>query len=199
MSIDFPNPRSVFTPKVPDSIENGVLKNYLQDMVQHIDRVYSKGFDNVDAIRDGIDAYGEIYTKDNADTTTLNSAAKVQITDFDANGQSSNMTPDHTNDRITISKDGKYLVTISVAVKNSAGASHQIHIELYKNNGATAFDNVHGHRNLAAGTDVGSITLSGIISVSKDDTIELWADTDSGTDKDVTFQDVTVSIIQVGT
>lgn len=144
-------------------------------------------------------AFGEIYVKDNAVAMTLNSAAKVQVTIFGTDGQSNNTTPDHTNDHITITKAGMYLVTISTAVQNNAAQSHKIVLSLWKNNGATEFTNVHAHRNLSGGsTDVGSISLSGIVDVAVNDTLEVWADTSAAADRSITVEDITLSIVQVG-
>ena len=143
--------------------------------------------------------YGEIYCKDNVAQTTLNSAAKVQVTDFDTNGASNNSTPDHTNDHITITKAGMYLCTISISLVNVAAQAHTIDLLLYKNNGATAFNNVHGHRDMTGGGgDKGSMSLSGIIDLAVNDTIELWADTDAAANRDVIFEDVTMSLVQIG-
>ncbi len=143
-------------------------------------------------------AYGEISVKDSTAAITLNSADHTQISEFNTNGVSNNVTPDHTNEHIVITKAGMYLVTAVIAVKNSAGQAHLMHVDLFKNNGGTVFGNIHAHRNLSAGSDVGSIALSGIVSCNVDDTLELWATTDSGTDRDVTFEDITFSIIQIG-
>lgn len=142
--------------------------------------------------------FGEIYVKDNATTTTLNSAAKVQITIFDTDGESNNSTPDHTNDHITITKAGKYLITVSLSVENGAGAAHKIDASIWKNNGATEFNNIHSHRDLSAGTDLGALALSGIVDLSVNDTIEVWLDTDRGSDSVVTVEDITLSLVQIG-
>lgn len=142
---------------------------------------------------------GEIYVKDNAVNTTLNSTGgKVQLTIFDTDGLSNgSVTPDHTNDHITIGKSGYYFVSISMSVGNQAGASNIITASLWKNNGATEFTNVHANRTLAAGTDIGSITMSGIIDGTANDTLELWVDTNRAFDTDVLFEDVTLSIYQI--
>jgi hypothetical protein len=144
--------------------------------------------------------FGEIYVKDNAVTTTLNSAAKVQVTVFASNGESNgSITPDHTNDHITVGVDGKFLVMVSLSFKNNAAQSHLVSIGVFSNNGVTEFPNIHSDRSLTGGSgDVGSVSLSGIISVSLGDTIELWANTDVAADRSVTFEDISLSIIQVG-
>ena len=143
--------------------------------------------------------FGEINVKDSSATTTLNSDAIVQLTIFDTNGESNNTTPDHTNDHIEIATAGIYLVTVSIHVNNEAAQSHVIHASLYKNNGATELENVHSHRSLSGGSgDVGSISMSGIVSLSVNDTVEIWATTDAAGDRSVTFSDATLSIVMIG-
>jgi hypothetical protein len=143
-------------------------------------------------------AFGEIFAKDNSTTTSVSSGGWTQITIFDTNGVSNNTTPDHTNDHITITQAGMYMATISIVVENNAGAGHAVEFSLYKNNGASEFTNVHAHRTLSAGTDKGSVSLSGIVDLAVNDTIELWATSDSGTAKNITVSDVTLSLIQNG-
>lgn len=151
-------------------------------------------------MRNGGLTYAEIYVKDNATTTTLNSTGgKVQITVFDTNGASNNCTPDHTNDHITVVTAGDYLVTISISLLNNAAQAHKVEMLLYKNNGDTAFNNIHAHRTLTGGsTDAGSASLSGIITAAANDTIELWANTSAAADRAVTFEDITLTMIQIG-
>ena len=143
--------------------------------------------------------FGEIYCADNTDAVTLNSAAKVQITDFDANGPANNTTPDHTNDHITITKAGMYLAIVTLSVKNNAAQSHVVTFSIWKNNGAAEFANTHVHRTLTGGsTDIGSLSISAIIDLAATDTIELWANTDAAADRSVTVVDCSLSLLQVG-
>ena len=142
--------------------------------------------------------YGEIYAKDSAVDLTLNSAAKVQVTSFTVNGLSNNMTPDHTNDHITVSTAGVYMCNVSTSVSNQAAQAHILDLSVYKNNGATEFANVHSHRGLDGGSESGSITMSGLITLAASDTIELWATTNSGVNRDVRFEDITLSLMKVG-
>ena len=141
--------------------------------------------------------FGEIYVRDNTNTMTLNSAAKVQITDFDTNGEALNMTPEHANDHIIVSVAGTYWVMVSIVVRNAAGSGHEIHVELFKNNGATVVNNVHAHHDLSASTDAESISLNGIITAAADDTLELWADTDIAGNRNVIFEDLTFSVMRI--
>jgi hypothetical protein len=143
--------------------------------------------------------FAEISVKDNTDAVTLNSTAKVQITNFNINGLSNNATPDHTNDHITIVKAGKYFVSVSLAVQNNASQTHKVDVSLWKDNGTTEFTNIHNHRTLSGGsTDVGAISISGIIDADVDDTLELWADTSAAANRSVTFEDLTFLILQIG-
>ena len=143
--------------------------------------------------------FGEIFVKDNAAATILNSVGGiVQVAVFDTDGISNGaVTPDHTNDHITAGKDGKYRVTCSISVQNAAGASNIIDVSIFKNNGTTKFLNCHAHRTLSAGTDIGSITMQGMIDLLANDTIELWADTSRAVDTNVIFSDITLNIEQM--
>jgi hypothetical protein len=142
--------------------------------------------------------FGEIYFSENTTAVTLNSAAKVQIA-FEDNGIFNGMIPNATEDHIEIESDGEYFIAASIAVANQAAQAHKMSISMYLNNGATECVNVHADRTLAGGsTDVGSMSLNGLVELLTGDTVELWAITDSSSDRDVLFEDVTISIIKVG-
>ena len=143
--------------------------------------------------------FGEIYEKDNTNTMSVSSAAFTQVLDFAFDGQSNQCTPDHTNDHITIDIAGIYLITCSISAESTAGLGHAVDFCVGKNNGGTLFNNVHAHRDLAGGGgDKGSISLSGIVSLSAADTIELWATTDSVPALDIIVGDCTLSVVQIG-
>ena len=136
-------------------------------------------------------------TASNFEKNPKNQCHKVTEDLWLTNGESQLSTPDHTNDHIEVDVSGTYMVMVSISAANSAGVGHKIVVDVYKNNGATAFANLHAHRTLAAGTDTGSMSLSGLIAVDLGDTLELWADTDSAIDRTVIFEDVTFSIRQI--
>jgi len=143
-------------------------------------------------------AYGEIYSKDNTTPTVLNSAAKVQILVFTTNGVSHDMTPNFSESHIIVQKSAIYLVKASVTVANNNAFTHILNVDLFKNNGSTQFENVHFHRKLTGGSgDIGSATMSGLVQLNKDETIELWANTDAAADRSVIFDDITLSITQI--
>lgn len=146
--------------------------------------------------------YGEISATDANSTVTITTAGKankVQIAVFDTNGASNNMTPDHTTDDITVTVAGVYLCVVSLHILSAAaGGADSIGYSVYKNNGATELTNLHGQRQLAGGgTDEGSVCLSGIVSLSVNDTIELWMWNNDSTD-DFIVDDVTLSLVMIG-
>lgn len=146
--------------------------------------------------------FASIYANDANDTLTISDtgqANKVQVTTFDTNGESNNATPDHTNDHITVTKAGIYLCNVSLHVKSvGAGGADTIGYSVYKNNGATEFADLHGQRDLSGGGgDEGSISLSGIIDLAVNDTIEVWIWNNDSTD-DIVVDDINLSLVQVG-
>ena len=141
--------------------------------------------------------FGEIYARDNTATTST-STTKTQILIFDTDGQSNNMTSVNAQGHIVVVKAGKYKIDTSISIKNSSGAAHVINVEMYKNNGATVFNNIHAGRNLGTGSDVGNLTMSGLVDLAVDDTIEIWITSDSASARNVTVEDIDFSAIQTG-
>ena len=71
--------------------------------------------------------FAEIYARDNTATTST-STTKTQVLIFDTNGEFNNMTPDHAQDHITVTKAGKYKIDTSISIKNSSGSAHVISV-----------------------------------------------------------------------
>ena len=141
--------------------------------------------------------FAEIYARDNTATTST-STTKTQILIFDTDGESNNMTPDHAQDHITVLKAGKYKIDTSISIKNSSGSAHVISVEMYKNNGTVVFNNIHAGRTFSTGSDVGNMTMSGIVDLAANDTIEMWITSDSASARTVTVEDVDFCAIQIG-
>ncbi len=142
--------------------------------------------------------FGEIYVKNNSNTMSVSSAGYTQVTDFAVNGESNNTTPDHNSDHITIIESGRYIVTVSMAILNSAGAGHTIDVHVSKNNDTTVFANLEAQRTLSAGTDAGSGSISGIIDINATDTLEVWISSDSGVARNITVIDITLTLVMLG-
>lgn len=142
--------------------------------------------------------FGEIYVKDNTDPTILNSASKVKIIDFDSEGLSHKVTLDLAFSCLIVQKKGIYMVSICMHLNNNAAQTHVVDISLYTNGAETAILNVHGHRTLTGGSgDVGSLAAYGVVAFDVDDTVKVYADTDSSNDRSVTFEDVTLNIYKI--
>ena len=147
-------------------------------------------------------ARAEIYAYDVGVAITIAAAGKankVQITSFTTNGAFSNMTPDHSNDHITVVRAGIYLCTASIHIESvGGGGADEFGFSVWKNNGATEFQNCHGHRLLAGGGgDTGSVGLSGHIDLAVNDTIEVWCWNEDSTDN-LIIDDITLSLVQIG-
>ena len=147
-------------------------------------------------------AFGEIYASDVEDELTIDTAGqdnKVQVTSFDTNGLNNKATPDHANDHIEITEAGKYLCTVSMAISSAGGGgADDVGFAVYKNNGDTEFPNCHGHRKLAGGgADRASCSMSGIIDLNVEDTVEVWIWNEDSTDN-IIIDDITLSLVKMG-
>ncbi len=140
--------------------------------------------------------FAEIFVQANNTADTVATATNTQVTRFAVDGVSNNMTPDHANDHITVTKAGMYLCMVSVSFAGDANVNWGFSV--YKNDGNTEFTNVHSHRKLNAGGDIGSISMSGIIDLAVNDTIEVWMKHAAGVNKDITVEDITMSLVQIG-
>lgn len=146
--------------------------------------------------------YGDIHGFDENDTIAIGGigiANKAQITTFDTDTAENNTDADHANDHIQITIAGFYYCTVSIHMESAGGgAADEFGFGVYKNNGTTLFENLHGHRKLAGGGgDVGAVTLSGIIDLAVNDTIEVWCWNEDSAD-DVVIDDITLSLMQIG-
>lgn len=146
--------------------------------------------------------FGEIFAMNAGEDVEIDGAGEVskeQVTAFDNNGESHLMLPDHTNDHIIVIKPGHYLCTVSIHLDSQAGSAAKFGFALYKNNGATQFSNIHGHRNMPAGAggNSGAITMTGILDLVVNDTIEIWAWNEDNA-QDITVDDITLSLVQIG-
>lgn len=137
--------------------------------------------------------YGEISISNNDSVIELSVGAFVQITDFDTNGWSRKMTPDYSQNHITVLVTGIYKVGFCIHVENDASQSHTIGVSLFAKNGTEEFTNVHAHVKLTGGTgDVESVSGCGLVELMAGETIELWAISDSTPSLGVVFDDITL-------
>lgn len=131
--------------------------------------------------------------------TLAGKANRVQVSQFDTNNNANDMTPDHTNNHITVDRAGKYLCIIGITIDSQVGAAAQFHFSAFKNNGTVEFPNVHRHRNLpgGAGGNGGSLVLLGHIDLAVNDTVEVWGWNPTST-QDVNIVDISHCLTMVG-
>jgi hypothetical protein len=146
--------------------------------------------------------YGSVYGEDTATTITISGtgvANKVQITAFDTNGVSNgSVTPDHTNNHLTVGKAGDYDIKCYLTCESVVGAAANFGFQVFINNGATIVSGAHAHRYLAGGgSDVGSVALGNQVALSANDTVEVWVWNDTNT-QNVVISDITLVLTQIG-
>lgn len=143
--------------------------------------------------------YGGISVVGNTTQTAIAVAGTpVQYTLFDTDDGENQADADHTNDHILIQKAGTYMIIVSIHADSIAGVGAAFDFQIYKNNGATSIPHIHAHRSFAGGGgEIASIGLSGIASLSVNDTIELWVTNDTNT-QNIILTDVTLSLMRIG-
>jgi hypothetical protein len=143
--------------------------------------------------------YAEIYALDNSTATSIASATtEYQVTVFDTNGVSNNATPDHTNDHITITQAGDYLINFTATISNEAGDANLMKLYIKKNNGASVVGSLQFIRVFYGwGGEQDVAKLSGMATLAASDTIEVWVENLQNT-QDYTFEDITLNVMQIG-
>ena len=141
-------------------------------------------------------SYAEIYTINNATATTLTTQNTwYQVTIFTANGISQNLTPDYTNDHITVTKDSAYKIIADISFTGDVNNTYQFQFK--KNNGATDITSSMMERELGSTASVGAGAVTGGCECSNNDTIELWARCITGASKSVTVKHTNVFVSDV--
>jgi hypothetical protein len=115
-------------------------------------------------------------------------------TDGEANGA----VPDVTNDHITITKAGMYLVTWNVSCYSTQ--KNEYEFEIFVNNGTAGFPNTESYRTTATASAVAAISGSGICDFAVNDTVELWVERKDGLGvaKTVTIRAANINVTQIG-
>jgi hypothetical protein len=149
------------------------------------------------ALLDKLEMYSGISVVDNAVVTAIGvMGTAVQVTVFDTNSPSNGITPDHTNDHITIPAGGTgdYMIWVSATVNSVAGPGSRFEMTVQKNNGTSNVGALHCDRNLGGGgTESGVVSMSGIATLTAADTLEVWIENETGTENYV-VQNIDLSI-----
>jgi len=140
--------------------------------------------------------YGNIYVEDGATAQTIATGATyTKSTAFTTDDGSSNMTNDATNDKITVTKTGKYLANFSVSF--SANTNNVIWDSAVFVNGVE-MENVHFSRKVGTGADVGSASGAGIVAVTAGQDVDVRFKHDQAGSVDLTVHDMTLVLTYVG-
>ncbi len=143
--------------------------------------------------------YADMYVVDNTTPSVITTmGVAVQVTIYDTDGPFNSATPDHTNDHITIVKAGDYKINVSATVNSVAGSGSRFEMTVQKNDGAAALGGLHVDRHLdGGGVSSGSVSMTGIVTLALNDTVEIWIENETGTQNYV-VEDSDINIIQVG-
>ena len=133
----------------------------------------------------------------NVVTNNVGAANKVQVLGFDINSPSFGAIPDHTEDHVTVSKDGDYWVGFHSSTRSAQANNYEFVI--YINNGVTETV-IHAHRTTSTAGRLGSAAAFDIITLSKGDTVELWVvRLDGGAvARTITFEHVGLELHRLG-
>jgi hypothetical protein len=144
--------------------------------------------------------FGEIYYHGSG--TDLALAAQdtwYQLVAFDTDGEANgSVTPDHTNDHITVGKAGRYLVSYSISSRSAA--SNKYEYSVFYNNGGTEVVNSHTHRDTTVANKLGVVANSCIVDLPASATVELWVQRADGgaVSKTITTEHITLNVVQIG-
>lgn len=109
-------------------------------------------------------AYAEIHNHDSVTAQSItNGATYIKYTGFTDNGVSNNCTADAANDKITITKLGKY--SIDSTFNFSSGTNNTTFFAGVFINGVEQ-DNIHFTRKVGTAGDVGSASATGFINIT---------------------------------
>jgi len=141
--------------------------------------------------------YGEIYTFENTGSTSLSTQnVWYQFLGFNNDGISKGITPDYTNDHITIDTTGNYKIHTSYTVASPA-TNKDYEFQVKKNNGTGSFENIIQGQGTTTVNDDHMGSLSGLISLTAGDTVELWARCTTALTGDIIFKYANLSVIGV--
>jgi len=142
--------------------------------------------------------YAGISKVSNAAETAIGvMGTAVQVAIFDTNSPAAGLTPDHTNNHITIPAAGDYAIWVSATINSVGGPGSRFEMTVQKNNGNADVGPLHCDRNLAGGGGAsGVISMSGIATLAANDTVEVWIENETGTENYV-VEDIDLTIRRV--
>jgi len=155
--------------------------------------------------RYGLREYGEIWVHDvdvgitlaAQDTWYQVTAWSNTVTSFSYdghNGEANGVTPDASNDHLTILTTGIYMVHWWVSCYS--GATNEFHLQMRRNNNSKGFPNTSGFRTTSTASAVGHVAGGGLCALNANDTIELWVERKDGgaVSKTLTIRAATLAV-----
>lgn len=141
--------------------------------------------------------FGGIHVHDNAVAQSVPTGATyTKITAFADNGPSSNMTPDAANDKITVTEAGYYLCNCSL---NFSDGTNNVTWFAAPFIDGVEFDSIHIVRKIGTAGDVGSASMSGILTVSTAPVdIDIRVRHDNGGSINITVVYANLSLVYIG-
>lgn len=140
--------------------------------------------------------FAEIYVADGSSSQSIASGAGyTKLTAFTTNGSSANCTADQANDKITITKAGKYLVNCTVSGHDGVSGA-VFKMALFYD--GTEQNNIHATNKFNAGSEIDAITMSGILNASANKDIDVRLSHDAGGSVDFTTNYANLSITYIG-
>jgi len=130
----------------------------------------------------GAPSYGTIYSDGGSSSQVVASGVPEILDQFLTNGPStSGITPDQTNEKITIDEDGSFNVQVDLSFSGTNSSSWIVNLYANVNSGGSAaVPGVQFSRKLGTGGDIGAATFSCVYTVSGGDSVDLevWIEGD---------------------
>ena len=125
---------------------------YLNGRVYIAEDLYYKG------------TFAGIYVSDGSTAQSIPTGTTyTKLTGFATNGENSNCTSDVANDKITITKIGRYFVSWSMSLRSG---TNLVDVYVTPFLGAAEQSSSHAGRRIGTGTDLGAMAGSGFINVT---------------------------------
>lgn len=132
--------------------------------------------------------YGSIYVTGGSTAQTV-SGTPAKMTGFAANGpSSSSVTPDHTNDQITVTIAGDYAIDLSLGSFTGSNGS-TITLDIYVNGSPSGIPTIS--RTFGSPATAGSACTKGILTLAANDIITVYV---SSTSTSYTPQEASLSV-----
>lgn len=141
--------------------------------------------------------FGGIHVHDNAVAQTIPTGATyTKLTHFADDDAASDMTPDAANDKITVTVAGNYLLNCSL---NFSDDTNNVEWRCAPFIEGVEWDAIHIVRKIGTAGDVGSASMSGIITVSSVPAdVDIRGRHDNGGNIDITVEYSNFSLVYVG-